>query len=108
MEWITIGKIAEIPPQSARIVKTPQGDVAVFRTATDQVFALRDACPHKGGPLSEGLVYGNRVACPLHNWHIDLASGEAVAPDKGCAGHFPVRCVDGIVQIALSGNSHHV
>ena len=50
---------------SARIVAAPQGDIAIFRTADDEVFALDDRCPHKGGPLSQGLIYGKRVACPL-------------------------------------------
>ena len=62
-----------------------------FRTADDQVFALRDRCPHKGGPLSQGIVHGHRITCPLHNWVLELESGQAVAPDVGCATHYPVR-----------------
>jgi nitrite reductase (NADH) small subunit len=101
-EWITIGKLDDLPPRGARVVRTRDGDIAVFRTATDQLFALRDRCPHKGGPLSEGMVYGERVACPLHNWTIDLASGDAVAPDHGCTRRYPVRCVGDEVQIGLT------
>ncbi len=67
------------------------GDIAMFRTADDEVFALRDKCPHKGGPLSQGIVHGRKVACPLHDWKIHLDSGLAVAPDEGCAARFPVR-----------------
>lgn len=100
-EWITIGPLEEIPRLGSRVVKTTDGNIAVFRTATDDVFAVFDRCPHKGGPLSEGLVYGDRVACPLHNWSIDLRTGEAVAPDVGCARTFPVRVKQGIVQLAL-------
>ena len=75
--------------------------MALFRNAEDKVFALLDRCPHKGGPLSQGIVHGERVACPLHNWNIELESGAAVAPDQGCAARFPVRVEDGHVWIAL-------
>jgi nitrite reductase (NADH) small subunit len=68
----------------------------------DEVFALKDSCPHKGGPLSQGIVHGNTVTCPLHNWKIDLDSGEALAPDKGCSHRFPVKIEDGKVYLALS------
>jgi nitrite reductase (NADH) small subunit len=89
--WIEIGTVDDIPPLGARVVGTARGDIAVFRTAEDEVFALDDRCPHKGGPLSQGIVHGRSVACPLHNWVIDLASGEAAAPDSGCAASVPVR-----------------
>ena len=90
-EWLEIGEFDTIPPLGARTVRTPDGDVAVFRTASDALFALRDRCPHRGGPLSEGLVHGERVTCPLHNWVIELGSGEAVAPDVGCVERFEVK-----------------
>ena len=77
------------------------GDIALFRTDADRVFAVRDRCPHKGGPLSQGMVFGDRVACPLHNWAIDLASGCAAAPDHGCAATFPVRIDGGVVYIGV-------
>ena len=97
--WIDIGALDDVPPQGARVVKTARGCVAVFRTATDEVFALDDRCPHKGGPLSQGIVFGDRVACPLHNWTIALDSGEACAPDHGCTSRFAVQVVDGIVHL---------
>lgn len=100
--WTEIGRIEDIPPQGARVVRTPQGDVAVFRTVDDEIFALRDHCPHKGGPLSQGIVHGKKVTCPLHNWNIRLDSGEAVAPDQGCAAAFPVKIVEGRIYLALS------
>ncbi len=99
--WIEIGDIEDIPRQGARVVRTSQGDIAVFRTATNEVFALHDRCPHKSGPLSQGIVSGKTVTCPLHNWNIQLDSGEAVAPDKGCARSFPVKVTDGHVYISL-------
>ncbi len=100
--WIPIGPLADIPRRGARVVKSRHGDIAVFRTADDQVFALADRCPHRGGPLSQGIVHGHTVTCPLHDWRIALESGEAIAPDTGCAARFPVRVVDGTVELDLA------
>lgn len=100
--WITIGKIDDIPKLGSRVVTTDDGDIAVFRTSDDHIFALRDHCPHQGGPLSQGMVYGHTVACPLHNWSIDLTTGEAVAPDKGCSHSYPVTVENGVISIAAS------
>jgi len=100
-QWIEVGSVGDIPRDGARVVKTPLGDVAVFRNLADEVFALRDKCPHKGGPLSQGIVYGRSVACPLHNWSIALESGLAVAPDEGCAASFPVRVEGERVYLSL-------
>ena len=74
-------------------------DVAVFRNDQDQVFALLDRCPHKGGPLSQGIVFGTSVACPLHNWTIGLATGCAKEPDEGCTQAFQVLVIDGVVHL---------
>lgn len=90
-DWIEIGTVEAIPRRGARRVETRLGAVAVFRTGEDEIFALLDRCPHKGGPLSEGIVSGKRVACPLHNWVIALDTGSAVAPDEGCAPLLPIR-----------------
>lgn len=105
MDWIEIGSIEDIPRLGARTVESPLGDVAVFRTGDDQVFALINKCPHRGGPLSEGIVSGRKVACPLHNWVIDLASGEAVAPDEGCTSPIPVRRDGDHLFLAVSAAS---
>ena len=90
-DWLEIGALHDIPRLGARVVKTAKGDVAIFRTADDQIFALHDRCPHRGGPLSQGIVHGRRVTCPLHNWVIELESGAASAPDEGCTDIYPVR-----------------
>lgn len=90
-DWTLIGTLDAIPRLGARTVQTSFGEVAVFRTGTDEVFALINRCPHRGGPLSEGIVAGRKVACPLHNWVIDLTTGEAAAPDHGCTTSVPVR-----------------
>jgi nitrite reductase (NADH) small subunit len=94
-QWMEIGRIEDVPAQGSRTVTTDFGDIAVFRTLDDQFFAVRDRCPHKGGPLSQGIVHGKRVACPLHSWVIDLESGEAVAPDVGCARTYALRVEEG-------------
>lgn len=101
-EWIEIGQLEDIPRQGSRVVRTPQGDIAVFRNADDEVFALLNKCPHRGGPLSEGIVYGRTVACPLHNWCISLNNGEAVAPDEGCTPSFPVRMEGQKILLSLT------
>ncbi|QYE81341.1 nitrite reductase small subunit NirD [Pseudomonas aeruginosa] len=101
MNWLDICALDEINPLGSRVVAGPKGDIAIFRAADDQVFALDDRCPHKGGPLSQGLIYGKRVACPLHNWQIELESGEAVTPDQGCAHRHPVRVENGRVLLGL-------
>lgn len=103
-DWIEVGSLSDIPKLGARVVKTAEGDIAVFRTADDEVFALRDKCPHKGGPLSQGIVHGKRVACPLHDWKIHLDSGEAVAPDEGCAASFPVKLEGEKIILSLVAN----
>ena len=99
-EWKTICKVEDIPMLGARRVRRAQGhEVAVFRNAENKVFALLDRCPHKGGPLSQGIVYGETVACPLHNWQIGLSDGCAQAPDAGCAQRFALRIENGEVAL---------
>src|SRR4051812_6320426 len=96
--WIPVCRVDDIAPLGARRVARPGStDVAIFRTADDRVFALLDRCPHKGGPLSQGIVFGDSVACPLHNWTIGLADGQARAPDQGCATRFAVKLEGGEV-----------
>jgi nitrite reductase (NADH) small subunit len=101
--WTVIGQLGEIPRQGARVVATTVGDIAVFRALDDSVFAVEDSCPHKGGKLSQGIVHGHAVTCPLHNWVIDLQSGEAAAPDVGCARRFAVKVEEGRVLLSVPG-----
>ena len=99
-DWKSICTVDAIPRLGARRVRRPEGaDVALFRAADDHVFALLDRCPHKGGPLSQGIVFGHSVACPLHNWTIELADGSARAPDVGCAISFAVMVEAGQVYL---------
>lgn len=102
--WTGVCALTDIPRLGARVLARPgdaRGNLALFRTGDDRVFALADRCPHKGGPLSEGIVHGDRVTCPLHSWSIALHSGVAVTPDEGCTASYPVRIEDGHVFVAL-------
>ena len=90
-DWIAVGSLYDIPLLGSRIVRLPNMDIAIFRAEGDKLFAVEDKCPHKEGPLSQGIVHGSSVTCPLHNWVIDLATGEAVAPDVGCVKTYDVR-----------------
>ena len=99
-DWKSICRVEDIPVLGARRIERKLGtEVAVFRAADDTVFALLDRCPHKGGPLSQGIVFGHSVACPLHNWTIGLDDGCARAPDVGCAVTFSVMCEGGLVHL---------
>ncbi len=99
--WMEVCGLDDIPRQGARVVATGRGDVALFRTLDDAVFALDDACPHKAGKLSQGIVHGHSVTCPLHNWVIGLEDGRAQAPDEGCVHRIGVTVRDGRVLLAL-------
>jgi nitrite reductase [NAD(P)H] small subunit len=99
--WRDIGALDDIPRLGSRVVATPAGNVAVFRTSDDSIFALDDRCPHKNGPLSQGIVHGTAVTCPLHNWTIDLATGEAAEPDRGCARTIATRLENGRILLML-------
>lgn len=100
--WKKVCAVEEIPLLGSRVVRTGEGpDIAVFRDAEGNVFALRDKCPHKGGPLSQGMVAGRHVTCPLHSWKIGLEDGQAQAPDVGCARAYSVKVTDGEVYLDL-------
>ena len=100
--WIDICARGDIPVRGSRVVETTHGQIALFRTAEDEVFALENRCPHKGGPLADGIVHGRKVACPLHNWIINLDDGEATGADKGCARSFPVKLENGRIYLDMS------
>ncbi len=100
--WIDIAALDDIPKRGARVVKTQHGCVAVFRTHDDRVFAIDDACPHKKGPLSEGIVHGNAVTCPLHNWVIDLETGKAQGGDQGGVTTYEISVSEGRIFLDAS------
>ncbi|MEX4010503.1 nitrite reductase small subunit NirD [Neoaquamicrobium sediminum] len=101
MNWHEIGTIEDIPARGARCVTTPQGRIGVFRTADDEIYAIEDHCPHRGGPLSQGIVHGNAVTCPLHNWVFSLETGKALGADEGSVKTIPVRVIDGRILLGL-------
>ena len=100
--WIDVGAVTDVPRRGARRVSTPRGDIAIFRTGDGELFALRDQCPHKHGPLSQGIVHGRTVTCPLHAWNIDLATGEPTGADagKGCTPTVALRVENGRLLLA--------
>ena len=100
-DWLDLGPVDQIPLRGARSLPVAGGEeLAVFRTGDDRIYALVNRCPHRGGPLSQGIVQGDTVACPLHDWKISLATGEAAAPDKGCVPTIPLKVVAGRILIA--------
>ena len=99
--WTEVCRVEDIPVLGARVVRSAHGNIAVFRDAEDAMFALLNKCPHKGGPLSQGIVCGRKVVCPLHGWNIGLDDGNAVAPDAGCTRSFPVKVENGQVFLGL-------
>lgn len=101
MDWFEIGTIDDIPVRGARCVATPEGRIGVFRTADDRVFAIEDHCPHKGGPLSQGIVHGASVTCPLHNWVISLETGMAEGADTGSVRTIDIRTEGRRIAIGL-------
>ena len=103
MSWIDVGHIDDIPLRGARLVKTAVGCVALFRTSETDVYAASDTCPHKGGPLSEGIIHGNQVTCPLHNWVFSLDTGLAQGADEGHISTYGVRLKDG--RVLLDGDA---
>ena len=98
-EWVRVGALSDVPRRGARCVLTEVGRIAVFRTSDDAVYALEDRCPHRGGPLSQGIVHGTSVTCPLHNWQIDLADGTALGADEGKVRSFAIRVEDGCLWL---------
>ncbi len=98
-EWIEITKLDDIPVLGSRVVETDTMNIAIFRGRDDTVYAIRDACPHKNGPLSQGIMHGTSVTCPLHGWKIDLTSGEALGPDEGCTNVFETKVENNIVYL---------
>lgn len=102
MQWIEIGALDDIPARGARCVTIPQGRIGVFRTADNRVYALEDHCAHRGGPLSQGIVHGASVTCPLHNWVFSLETGEAQGADAGTVKTIPVKIVNGRILLGLA------
>lgn len=107
-QWTAICQVEDIPVLGSRRVARDRGlDVAIFRNDRDEVFALLDRCPHKGGPLSQGIVFGVHVTCPLHNWTIGMCDGQALAPDEGCTPRFALKIENGAVFLDANELTSH-
>jgi len=104
--WTEIGRVEDVPRLGSRVVKMSGSDIALFRTEDDQIFALEDKCPHKGGPLSQGIVHDCRVTCPLHNWVLNLDTGTAVEPDEGRVPTYPVKVDSGVIFLDIKISEH--
>ena len=102
LTWVEVGPASAIPQQGARTLQTETDRIAIFRTLDDQVFAPADRCPHKQGPLAQGIVHGHFVTCPLHNMVFSLETGEAQGPDDGCAAKVECQVVNGVVRVGLT------
>lgn len=105
MSWTDIASIDDIPLRGARVVKTTQGCIAVFRTGEAEAYAVSDTCPHKGGPLSDGIVHDKKVTCPLHNWVFSLETGQAQGADAGSIETYPLRVEGGRILLDISSLS---
>ena len=91
-DWLDIGPVEQISPGNARTLPVQGGEeIAVFHTLNNEFYALVNKCPHKQGPLSQGIVHGSVVTCPLHNWNISLQTGEALGEDEGCVPTIPMK-----------------
>jgi nitrite reductase (NADH) small subunit len=99
MRWIDVGSVDQVPMRGSRLVATPSGNIAVFKMQNGRILALWDRCPHRGGPLSQGIVHGDSVTCPLHNWVIGLETGEVRGPDQGCARKVQIKIEDARILI---------
>ena len=99
-EWLDIGPVSQISPGNARTLLVRGGaEIAIFHTLDNQFYALVNSCPHKQGPLSQGIVHGTVVTCPLHSWNISLKTGEALGEDKGCVPTIPLRVDAGRIYL---------
>lgn len=100
-KWVAVGTVDDIPLRGARCVKNGAMTIAIFRTATNNIYALEDKCPHRQGPLSQGIVHDGCVTCPLHNWVISLVTGKAEGADEGATLAFPVKVAGGKIYLDL-------
>lgn len=100
--WLRIAYCSDIPAREGRAVRIADREIAIFNLGT-RFLAVDNRCPHRGGPLADGIVSGTKVVCPLHAWKFSLENGEGVsAPSQGsCVQAFPTRVEDGIVLLEL-------
>ncbi|WP_246589856.1 nitrite reductase small subunit NirD [Desertibacillus haloalkaliphilus] len=96
---IEVAKVEDLAVGVGKRVELQDEKIALFRLNDDRVHAVQNSCPHKQGPLSEGIVSGDHVFCPLHDWKIDVTDGMVQAPDEGCVKRYDVEVENGTVYI---------
>jgi nitrite reductase (NADH) small subunit len=94
-DWKKIIRLDQIPILGSRVVKIDTVNIAIFRGKNDTIYAIKDACPHKQGPLSQGIMHGDSVTCPLHNWKISLTTGKALGANEGCTHIYNTKVENG-------------
>jgi NAD(P)H-dependent nitrite reductase small subunit len=100
--WTKITLASNVPPREGRAVTIGDKEIAIFNL-NGRYLTIENACPHRGGPLCDGIVSGTSVVCPLHGRHFDLETGIAVrAPEHACVATFPTRVEDGIILVDLT------
>ncbi|OMF32217.1 nitrite reductase [Paenibacillus sp. FSL H8-0548] len=100
---LLVANLSDIDIKGSRTIKIKETEIAVFRLTDGSVLAVENKCPHKGGVLSEGMVCGTAVHCPLHDWKIDLRSGRVQEPDEGCVVTFETEIdqVSGSIYVTI-------
>lgn len=99
--WIAVININEIPSMGSRVLYYKDEEIAIFKTKNDSIHAISNLCPHKKGKLSEGLVHEEMVTCPLHNWDIDLNTGEAKGEDCDCTTTYETMIKEDLIYIKI-------
>ena len=99
-EFVTVASVDQVPDGQARVFQVAGREIAIFH-AGGGFFALNNVCPHRGGPLGEGIVCGMEVTCPWHAWSFDLRTGEYTFDPELTVETFPVRIEEGQIQVAV-------
>lgn len=98
---VDLGAVDNIPLGEGRVYVVGDHSLAVFRQRDGCLFATDSVCPHRNGPLADGLVGGGKVICPLHAWKFDLTTGQCISGEEGCVRTYPVRVVDGRIRVTV-------
>jgi nitrite reductase (NADH) small subunit len=104
--WVRVTQVENIPPREGRAAVVGDRELAIFNLG-DRFLAVDNRCPHKAGPLCDGIVAGHAVVCPLHAWKVNLESGavERPASEHACVNPYATRVDGGIVSVQLVGTA---
>lgn len=101
LEFVAVCKLDELPVGLGRAFRVGKHALALFRTRSGKVFAVANACPHKGGPLAEGMLAGEQVVCPMHAFRFDSDSGGCDQANVCAVVTYPVEVADGVVSVGM-------